>query len=171
MEVKRATYRSPGVPGKRGFEDLECYKLALDVVVNAHEFASSLPSEERYDLAAQIRRSSKSVTDNIAEGYGRYHYLDSLKFYSIARGELSETLAHFINARSLNYMEQDYFEQLYRMSRQAEKALNGFMSYVRQKRAGHKEFGDRVIREDFTNYHIEKGDGDVGKQTGEQVNR
>src|SRR5437764_606965 len=98
MELIRADYRSPGEQGRAGFEDLDCFKLALDVMVNAHTFAKILPSEEKFDLADQIRRSSKSVTANIAEGYGRFHYLDSLKFYSNARGSLNETLAHFINA-------------------------------------------------------------------------
>jgi len=44
------------------------------------------------------------VIANIAEGYGRYHYLDSLKHYAIARGELNETLAHLINAKILNIL-------------------------------------------------------------------
>ena len=101
MELRKVTYSSLGVSGARGFEDLECYQLALAVMVNAHEFVNQLPLEEKYDLVSQIRRSSKSTPANIAEGYGRYHYLDSLKFYSNARGSLNETLAHFINARSL----------------------------------------------------------------------
>ncbi len=81
MELRKAVYSSPGEPGKRGFEDLECFKLALDVIVNAHAFAKTLPPEEKFDMAPQIRASAKSITANIAEGYGRYHYLDSLKFY------------------------------------------------------------------------------------------
>jgi four helix bundle protein len=79
-------YQSPGEKGKRGFEDLECYQLALEVMAKIHAFSKTLPPEEKYDLYAQIRRSSKGVTGNIGEAYGRYHYLDSLRFYSIARG-------------------------------------------------------------------------------------
>ena len=48
MEILRANYRSPGVAGKSGFEDLECFKLALDVMVNAHALAKQLPPEEKY---------------------------------------------------------------------------------------------------------------------------
>jgi len=101
MQVKRANYESPGKAGQRGFEDLDCYKLALDIVVNTHGLAKKLRPEEKYDMASQIRRSAKSITANIAEGYGRYHYLDSLRYYSIARGELNETLSHFVNALAL----------------------------------------------------------------------
>ncbi|NIV36007.1 MAG: four helix bundle protein, partial [Anaerolineae bacterium] len=49
---------------------------------------AQLPQTERYDLAPQMHRSSKSVMANIAEGYGRYHYLDRLRFFYIARGSL-----------------------------------------------------------------------------------
>jgi four helix bundle protein len=103
---RKPLYVSPGEPGKRGFEDLECYKSALEVMAEIHEFSKSLPFDERFDLYAQIRRSSKGVTANRGEGYGRYHYLDSLHYYSIARGALNETLAHLIDAKVLNYIDQ-----------------------------------------------------------------
>lgn len=120
MTEKKMLYQSPGQPGKRGFEDLECYQFALEVMEKIHAFSKSLPPEEKFDLYAQIRRSSKGVTGNIGEGYGRYHYLDSLHYYSIARGELNETLAHLIDVRVLNYIEQQEFESLYKLIRQTE---------------------------------------------------
>ena len=67
-------------------------------MVECHRVANVLPAREKYDLVSQIRRSSKSVMANIAEGYGRYHYLDSLRFYYIARGSLEETISHLITA-------------------------------------------------------------------------
>lgn len=157
MEIKRADYKSLGEPGKSGFEDLVFYKLALDIIVNAYELARRLPPEEKYDLAAQIRRSSKSITANIAEGYGRFHYLDSLRYYSVARGELNETLAHFINARVLDYIEPDRFEQIYRLIRQTEQSLNGFMSFVRKQQAGKAEYGNQAVREYPAGYDENEG--------------
>ncbi|HEY5573687.1 MAG TPA: four helix bundle protein, partial [Anaerolineales bacterium] len=112
----------------------------------------TLPPEERYDLAIQIRRSSKAIAANIAEGYGRYHYLDSLRMYSIARGEINETLAHLINARILSYIEQQKFETIYALIRKAEMTLNGYMNYVRRCRTGHQEYGDRSIHEESSQY-------------------
>ena len=67
--------------GQRGFEDLECYQLALQVLRDVYRVVKRLPSEERYNLADQMRRAAVSVALNIAEGYGRYHYLDSLRFH------------------------------------------------------------------------------------------
>ncbi len=136
MELKNVEYRSPVSKGNRGFEDLECYQLALRVMVNAHEMATQLPPTEKYDLVGQVQRSSKSTPANIAEGYGRYHYLDSLKFYANARGSLYETRSHFITASTLNYIQHDYFAALYGLTQQAERALNGYMAYVRKQKAG-----------------------------------
>ncbi len=154
MTERKPLYESPGEKGKRGFEDLECYKLALEVMAQIHAFSKTLPPDEKYDLYAQIRRSSKGVTGNIAEAYGRYHYLDSLRFYSIARGELNETLARLIDAKVLNYIEQPDFESLYKLIRQTEQALNGFMSYVRRQRAGVQEYGDKTIHENQADYEL-----------------
>jgi four helix bundle protein len=152
LEIRKADYKSPGKKGRRGFEDLECYQLALNVMINAHEMVKVLPREEKYDLAAQIRRSSKSVTANIAEGYGRYHFLESLRYYSIARGELNETLSHFISARTLDYIDQAYFDQIYKLVRSTESALNGFMNYVRKQKAGTHEHGTRTLRDESPSY-------------------
>ena len=71
--------------GMRGFEDLECYKLAMQVFCEAYRVVSLLPPEEKYNLADQLRRAATSIVLNIAEGYGRFHYLDSLRFYYIER--------------------------------------------------------------------------------------
>lgn len=154
MSEKKPLYQSPGEKGKRGFEDLECYQLALEVMAKIHAFSKTLPPDEKYDLYSQIRRSAKGVTGNIGEAYGRYHFLDSLRFYSIARGELNETLARLIDAKVLGYIDQPNFEELYKLIRQAEQALNGFMSYVRRQRAGSQEYGDKAVHEDRAAYDV-----------------
>jgi len=164
MSEKKPLYVSPGEPGKRGFEDLGCYQLALEVMEKIHAFSKTLPPDEKFDLYAQIRRSSKGVTGNIGKGYGRYHYLDSLHFYSIARGELNETLAHLINARVLNYIEQSEFDSLYKLIRQTEQALNGFMSYVRRQRAGAQQYSDKAIHEELAEYNAILEEDDERKE-------
>ena len=154
MSEKKPLYESPGEKGKRGFEDLECYQLTLEVMAKVHAFSKTLPADEKYDLYAQVRRASKGVTANIAEAYGRYHYLDSPHYYSIARGELNETLAHLINAQVLKYIKQPDFESLYKLIRQTEKALNGFMTYIRRQRAGSQEYREKRMSEDPINYDV-----------------
>jgi four helix bundle protein len=152
MVEEKPLYVSPGEKGKRGFEDLACYQLALQVMAKIHAFSKSLPPDEKYDLYAQIRRSSKGVTGNIGEAYGRYHYLDSLHYYSIARGELNETLAHLIDARVLEYIDQTTFEPLYRLICQTEQTLNGYVTYVRRQREGSQEYGNKKLGEESADY-------------------
>lgn len=157
MSERKPLYISPGEKDKRGFEDLECYQLALEVMAKVHAFSKTLPPDEKFDLYSQIRRSAKGVTGNIGEAYGRFHYLDSLRFYSIARGELNETLAHLIDAKVLGYIEPIEFETLYNLIRQTEQKLNGYMNYVRRLRAGSREFGDKAVHEDQTDYFVDNG--------------
>lgn len=154
MSDREPLYTSPGESGKRGFEDLDCYKLALEVMANIHAFSKTLPPDEKFDMYSQIRRSAKGITGNIGEAYGRYHYLDSLRFYSIARGELNETLARLIDARVLNYIDQEKFEELYKLIRSAEQTLNGYMNYIRRQKAGSQEFGDKAVHEDQAEYDV-----------------
>ena len=168
MTERKLLYISPGEPGKRGFEDLECYQLALEVMANVHAFSKTLPPDEKFDLYAQIRRSAKGVTGNIGEGYGRYHYLDSLRFYSIARGELNETLARLIDAKVLNYIDQSAFESLYNLIRQAEKTLNGYMNYVRRQRAGSQEYGDKKVHEDQADYDVTSSENEDNEDNNEE---
>ena len=138
---------------QRGFEDLECYKLALSVVREAYQVAQRLPSEEKYNLADQLRRAAVSITLNIAEGYGRYHYLDSLRFYYIARGSLNEVLSAFITCDTVRLLTNELPQQR-ELCHTALRTLNGYIRYVRGQRQGHQEYGDHAIREDGPDYTL-----------------
>jgi len=133
--------------GERGFEDLECYQLALQVLREAYRVANLLPPEERYNLADQLRRSALSVVLNIAEGYGRYHYLDSLRFYYVARGSLEETLSGFIACQELGYTSDDLPRQR-ELCHSALRSLNGYIRYVRRQQQGRQEYGDSLSLRD-----------------------
>jgi four helix bundle protein len=71
-----------------------------------------LPKEEKYDLADGVRLSSKSVPANIAEGAGRFYYMDNVRFCYNARGSLDETLNHLIASRALGYCHHPLYEDL-----------------------------------------------------------
>jgi len=71
-------------------EDLEVYQLAVDISKLAWDIYNGLPKEHRFTQGNQFLEASDSIGANIAEGYGRYHYKDSLKFYYNSRGSLFE---------------------------------------------------------------------------------
>ena len=71
--------RQAGRPGGaaeavRGFRDLDVYKLAYQLAMQVFNVSKSFPPEERYSLTDQVRRSSRSVAANIAEGYRKRRY-------------------------------------------------------------------------------------------------
>jgi four helix bundle protein len=134
-----------GQTAQKGFEDLKAWQLARQLTNECHRLADALLPKERYDLAPQICRSSKSVMANIAEGYGRYHYVDSLRFYYIARGSLEETINHIITAHDLAYIDNVHFQELYDLGRETERTLNGYIGYVRRLKTGSETYGDKYI--------------------------
>jgi four helix bundle protein len=78
------------------FEDLETWKKCRQFRNEISLLIKQFPAEEKYRLVDQLHRSSRSVTANIAEGHGRFHYQDNLKFCRNARGSLNEVLDHII---------------------------------------------------------------------------
>ena len=117
------------------FEDLECWKecrrLRLFV---ARQVVPTLPKEERYRLGDQLIRAARSTTSNIAEGYGRFHYLDNAKFCSNARGSSWEVLDHLITGHDEELISSETLSQGRTLVNQSVKLLNGYMTYL--KRAG-----------------------------------
>ena len=113
------------------FEDLEAYKAcrAFRVFI-FKEVTPLLLSSKEYNLADQIKRSSRSVTANIVEGYGRFHYLDNAKFCSIARGSLYESLEHCITANDEQLITANLLESAKDLFEHAIKPLNGYINYL-----------------------------------------
>ena len=138
--------RATGSDG-RGFEDLKAWQLAHRLMLECHALAKRFPPEERYDLVQQLRRASKSVGNNIAEGYGRYHYLEKIRFCYFARGSLNEAISELLQARDLSYISPGQFEAAYQLARETERTLNGYIDYVRQCREGRDLFGDRPLQD------------------------
>ncbi|MBU0457977.1 four helix bundle protein [Patescibacteria group bacterium] len=78
------------------FEDLEAWKVAMNLVEEIYAITKEFPKSELYGLTSQLRRASTSITGNIAEGFGRYTYPDKANKFVISRGECSEIRSHLI---------------------------------------------------------------------------
>lgn len=117
----------------RTFEDLECWKACRELrIFVARTLCKALPNDERYRLGDQVLRSARSTTANIAEGYGRFHYLDNAKFCSNARGSCWETIDHMITAADENLIPEDLLNQGREIANKAVALLNGYISYLRK---------------------------------------
>ena len=76
-------------------DQLDVWKRARDFAVIIYkQVVPLLPTSEKYNLTDQLKRAATSVAANIAEGHGRYHYLDNVRFCYIARGSLAEIQSH-----------------------------------------------------------------------------
>jgi four helix bundle protein len=112
------------------FEDLECYKAARICRMEASKFGKTLPAEEKYRLKDQIIRSSRSVTANIAEGFGRHHHQENLQFCRQARGSLYESIEHYHTALDEDYIDPTFHHERVEEVQTAIRILNGYIRYI-----------------------------------------
>lgn len=113
------------------FEDLEAYKACRSFrVFIFKEVTPLLLTSKEYNLADQLKRSSRSVTANIVEGYGRFHYLDNAKFCTIARASLYESLEHCITANDEQLLSAELLKSVKELFEDAIKPLNGYINYL-----------------------------------------
>ena len=129
-----------------GFESLDFYQDSKILVKASYKLASDLPKYEQYNLSSQLRRASSSILLNIAEGYGRYHYLDRLRFLYIARGSLSETLSGFIIAQTVGYCNEAQLNWSRELKIRIEKNLNGYCRFIKKQKQGGTEYGQQYIK-------------------------
>ena len=117
------------------FEDLEVYQLAREFRKVMYAVGRRLPDSEKFELARQIRSATVSLTNNIAEGHGRYHYLDQLKFLLQARGSLEEMLDDLNVCLDENYLPTDECGRLKQEGWRVHTVINGYARYLRQRKA------------------------------------
>lgn len=102
-------------PALRSYRDLLVWQRAVDLAVECHRVADTLPAVQRYGLGSQIRRSAGSIPANVAEGYGRLHRGDYVHSLSTARGELEELETHLVIAERLGHIPRPRFVALDRL--------------------------------------------------------
>ena len=90
----------------KSLENLEVWQIGRDLVTKVYALTASLPESEAFGLIAQIKRAALPVPANIAEGFGRYHYMDKARFYLNARGSLYELKSHLLIALDLRYLKR-----------------------------------------------------------------
>lgn len=92
----------------RSYEDIEAFQRAMSLLRPVHELVLSFPDYEKFDLASQLRRASKSIPANIAEGYSKRSSAKNFKLYLInAQGSANEVVVHLQIARELGYVAGD----------------------------------------------------------------
>ncbi|MEZ4779939.1 MAG: four helix bundle protein [Flavobacteriaceae bacterium] len=115
-----------------GFEELECWKKARVLRNDIKELIKSFPKNEKFELISQMRRASRSITHNIAEGFGRFHYQENIQFCRIARGSLYELLDQLITAFDEEYILENKYQKYRKQVFECLAILNGYINYLKQ---------------------------------------
>ncbi|MEW6685612.1 MAG: four helix bundle protein [Candidatus Edwardsbacteria bacterium] len=116
------------------FEDLKVWQEARKFRQGIYNLVKKFPKKELYGLTAQISHSASSITANIAEGYGRYHWQENIQFCRISRGSINETLDHLYTALDCGYITEEEFSEHYQKGRQLEQLLNGYIRYLEKRK-------------------------------------
>jgi len=118
------------------FEDLEVYQVARDFRNAMYGVSRRLPDSEKFGLRSQMQRAAVSLTNNIAEGHGRYHYLDQIKFMLQSRGSLEELQDDLNICIDQKYSPDAEISALKQQGWRVYKLLNGYIRYLREQKAG-----------------------------------
>jgi len=119
----------------RSFEDLEVYKLAREFSRKVGKLIQKLPPVEDYNLKGQMRRAKLSVTNNIAEGYGRYHFQENMQYCRQSRGSICELIDDFNECYDNAYIDQGYRDELKSDAYQLMKLLNGYIASIKRQKS------------------------------------
>lgn len=95
---------------------------------------NTFPSEERFRLTDQMIRCSRSITNNIAEGFGRFHYQENAQFCRQSRGSLSELIDHLLIAFDEKFISAEELEKFRAEITECLTLLNGYINYLMKKK-------------------------------------
>ena len=110
-------------------KELKIWNKAIDLTVDVYKATASFPSEERYGLTSQARRSAVSIPSNIAEGAGRNSPKEFSNFLGIANGSSYELQTQLIISNRLDLVNNDLLDDLLQQIDELQK-----MNYAFQKK-------------------------------------
>ena len=117
----------------RCYQDLEVWRKAMDLVIECYRLTAYFPKQECFGLSSQLQRAAVSVPANIAEGRGRYHTRDFLRFLSIASGSLAEIETHVMIAVRLEYLTSEQAQRTLAKADEVGRMLRGLQKSLRSK--------------------------------------
>ncbi len=115
----------------RTYRDLAVWQKAIELVTCVYENTKSFPADEKYSLVSQIRRAAVSIPSNIAEGYGRKHTNDYLRYLQISIGSVFELQTQLIISKNLNYIDNEKYDNLENKTREIERMLSSLISKIK----------------------------------------
>jgi four helix bundle protein len=125
--------------GRFKLDDFELYKFAREFRKQAYRLLKQLPAEERHALANQMRRAALSVTNNIAEGHGRWHYQENIHYCRISRGSVDELIDDFNACQDEGYGDPPVVADLKNRAYELIHRINSYIAYLKRTKQGGDE--------------------------------
>lgn len=116
------------------FRDLDVWNKCCDIRIMIWKLCKKFPAEEKFRLADQMIRASRSSTANIAEGYGRFHFQENIQFCRQSRGSLFELMDHVLVAEECEYIYSEEKVKLIKHVISAIRLLNGYIKYLKARK-------------------------------------
>lgn len=123
----------------KSYRDLEVYILSKSLAVRVHKMTLTLPKFELYEEGSQIRRSSKSVTSMIVEGYGRRRYkAEFIRYLIFSQSECDETILHLdFLFETQSFKDETQYNELRNEYEAVSKRINKFIQWVEENLNNH----------------------------------
>jgi len=115
------------------FTDLKIWQLSHQLTIQIYKLTATFPRSELFGITSQIRRSSSSISANIAEGFGRKGSKEFIQFLFQAKGSLLETQNFIILARDLKFLDSYTSTDLLSKYTQLTKMINSFVTSIKNK--------------------------------------
>jgi len=126
------------------FEDLEIWQLARVLAKDIFLLTQNGKLSKDFSLKDQMGRSSGSIMDNIAEGFGRASRLEFIQFLSISTGSADELKSQLYRCLDKEYISKDIFDTLYEKTNAIYKKINGFIKYLNTTLVKGTKFKERT---------------------------
>ena len=113
-------------------DDFELYKAAREFRKKVYKLIKKLPEEEKFALSPQMRRAAISITNNIAEGHGRWHWQENMQFCRISRGSVEEVIDDLNICIDEEYFPEAELENLKSEAYNLIEKINSYISYLKK---------------------------------------
>jgi four helix bundle protein len=113
-------------------DDFELYKAAREFRKKIYKLIKKLPEEEKFALSPQMRRAAISITNNIAEGHGRWHWQENMQFCRISRGSVEEVIDDLNICIDEEYFPETELENLKSEAYNLIEKINSYISYLKK---------------------------------------
>lgn len=119
---------------KSDFRDLDVWKKGRELRKEIWELCKKFPAEERFRLSDQMIRASRSITSNVAEGYGRFHFQENIQYCRQSRGSAYEMIDHITVAVDCEYIDKEQAQYYINKVEEIIKLLNGYIKYLQTRK-------------------------------------